>query len=531
MIDKGELMKMCLKNIIGFAKNFFGLVLLLFSFSMEAQSTCPCSSADSSCLCMQPEKLFLSDIETHGAPVKAVDWLCSGTDNVYAAIGGILAASDARDFRIYENQDCQLSEVQNIDELHGATVLTVGWCVIDSDIYLAIGGEQNTVDPNADNVDVRIYRFNPANTADPLDLIVSYTHGAAVRSLAWLCDDCNSGSARYLAIGGVASNVDGVPARVLKFDSSTGSISTLTNVYHGAKVYSVDWNSCAGKLPLLAIGGEVYLDENVTIRLFTFNCATESLQQLTNIGGTGNRIDAVKMCCDSKGNLYLVAGGTHVDGVVTNPNIFLYQLNRDTCMLTLLSTANPTGEVFALDFIPSCNCTHFVAGLGCAADVPNIIVYQRTRNSQLRQVTSMRYDTNITSAQWCETGDCSCLLVGSEIDGYGSPCVEGSKEEIATFKGIFCLIQPPTIICKKKECRRYPTQANLVDIFCWNPVARAVRYEIYADMALKSLITTVSSGQQLCFCKYGVSCSPSTYYLVAIDGSGNMSEVVKVIVS
>jgi len=545
-------MKASLIKVRDLNRNLCGLFILLFSSSILAQVSCPCNNIESSCLCMQPDTLFLTDVKTHGAPVKAVDWLCRGTSDTYAAIGGVQSSIDNRTLRIYHLVNNQLMLIPNIPvfpEDPGATVLSVDWCTIESQgIYLAVAGVPNTVDNGGlppDNADVRIYKFDPDGSS--LDLVASYTHGAEVRSIAWLCDDCNSTSNRYLAIGGQTSAIDNYQVRVLKFDPINETITTVANAFHPepvpptpplpipVPVYSVDWSACAGRLPILAVGGERSATDNATIRLFTFNCSTMQLQELTHMGGTGARIDAVKMCCDSKGNLYLVAGGLHVGADPTQPNIFYYQLNRNTCMLNLLSTANAPGEVFALDFVPSCDCTHFAVGLGCQEETePNIIVYEKTSSPTLSQVTSVRFDENITSVKWCKIGDCTYLLVGSEVLGFGLPCVPSSEDEIGLFKGVFCLEPPPAppvICCVEKQCVRFPTQANLVDTFCWNSVAGAVRYEIYCDSDLKTLLATVLSGQQLCFCKYGVCPTPSTYYLVAIDAAGNKSSVVKVVVS
>lgn len=77
-------------------------ISLFFSFFISAQSTCPCSHATSYCQCMELEKLFLIDRQTHGAPVESVDWLCSDTATTYAAIGGYYDQTNDRDIRIYK---------------------------------------------------------------------------------------------------------------------------------------------------------------------------------------------------------------------------------------------------------------------------------------------------------------------------------------------------------------------------------------------------------------------------------------------
>lgn len=218
----------------------------------------------------------------------------------------------------------------------------------------------------------------------------------------------------------------------------------------------------------------------------------------------------------------------------TDPNIFLYKFNRSTCTLNKIASASAEGfkaEAYTVDFIPSCNCTHFTVGIGCVLPdfaLPNILVYKRTSGSAL---TSKLYDQNVNSLRWCKRGDCNYLLVGTGLQGWlEAECPQTSEFEIALYQAVFCLpIEPPVIICAQRTCRRSPTQANIVNIFAWKPVAGAVKYEIYADEAMTRLLGTVLSNQNLVFCQYCINpCVRTTYYLTAVDASNNKSALVKV---
>jgi len=541
-------MKTFLRYVLVIAKTSFG-ISLVFSFFVSAASTCPCSYATSFCQCMQLERLFLLDRKTHGAPVESVDWLCTNTTS-YAAIGGYFDQATNRDIRIYKFLETGYLDEVNIGATsHGNNandiVFSVAWCEIPNNgIYLAIGGYPSTVDEQG----VRVYKFNPGNpVATTLVEIVAFRHYNKVRSVSWLCQECEGqdASIRYLAIGGDRSERDGYDVRILKFDPEGETLEPVSSRFHNASgvvsdlgdVFSVDWVTCSNNIPLLAIGGRRPSNEDVTIRVYSFDCEQEFLQSLTNKGGTGSEIREVRWCCDSSGDLYLAAGGTHVGGVVTNSNIFLYKLNRSTCTLNNVATANPLGLGFSIDFIPSCNCTHFTTGIGCVSSMvsdPNIIVYKQTSSSALNKITSKKYGENVNAVRWCKKGDCNYLLVGTGIEGWSAADVCGDQRtefEIALYQAVFCLpqIDPPVVICAQRTCRRSPTQANIVNIFTWKPVANAVKYEIYADENMTSLITTVFANQNLVFCQYCINpCARITYYITAVDASNNKSTLVKV---
>ena len=165
-------------------------------------------------------------------------------------------------------------------------------------------------------------------------------------------------------------------------------------------------------------------------------------------------------------------------------------------------------------------CPQITFGIGCPKHITgplplNIFTVGLTTNSITPTVVT-KFDDNITSLEWCQTdgGALHYLLVGSESNDWDLNAFCGGNE-IAVYKAlIICrarpvvgaphvllsrrFLQAPTpptppkpptpptpslfgtsCLCVHKECRRFPTQADITNVLTWNPVPQAVSYNIY----------------------------------------------------
>ena len=79
------------------------------------------------------------------------------------------------------------------------------------------------------------------------------------------------------------------------------------------------------------------------------------------------------------------------------------------------------------------------------------------------------------------------------------------------------------ILTAQKIYHRFPTQVDIINQICWNPVAGAVAYNVYADAALTILLATITN-PPLCYSQHQIAAGKTvTYYVTAVDASGNQS--------
>ena len=97
------------------------------------------------------------------------------------------------------------------------------------------------------------------------------------------------------------------------------------------------------------------------------------------------------------------------------------------------------------------------------------------------------------------------------------------------------VLMPPTNLHGKQKKDRFLTQSELYNVITWSPPTSGptpVSYEIFRDNALTDLIATVPADGVLTFVdhnrKKGVT---YTYYIVSVDGSGNLSSPAFIAVS
>lgn len=458
------------------------------------------NTTDTDPFCMQTNAFFMTDRRSHNAPVQSVAWLTDSPIGTYAAIGGfpennIVGGVDARIYKFDADNGLLGNPIANL--VHGSYVFGVSWVYIfdyehsyDYGAYLAVGGYPSSIDDN----EIHIYHLNslvnpPAVNQIP---VASYKHGAPIKSVSWL--NCSMGDTAYLAIGG-QEGTDGAEIRVLKFKASDNSLTLLANRFHGATINSVSWfyDPIVHPTfpPVLAVGGDpvpgvpVSGPNYITIRLYTFNCAKEALQDLIfgsqPSGSTlePSRVFGVKPAVlninDEKSGLFVgVACGSTITSLPDNTHTPGYLLAlfpptgiSDASLESVASFAIPgiaTIPVngYTVDFNRSCTCEGIVSccpqitfGLGCPKDIVgplplNIFTVGINLNGVARAFT--KFDDNITSLEWykSDSGKANYLLVGSESNDWNLNSFCGGNE-IAVYRAL--------IVCKS-----FPEENNIFGV-------------------------------------------------------------------
>ncbi len=432
------------------------------------------SPGAASCL-VEANRLFETDVLSIGAPVNAVAWLCQkfvltcsscGTHvhnrDPLAALAG--DSVDGADARVYALKGDRLFFVTSTSS--GLRALSAAWCVIEGTPYLALGGHADEYGNN-----VKVFKLSPMcvgcrpHRLYELTCVGNFSHGAPVRSVAWLCHECPSGSGDYLlAIGGDAPRHDGASVRVLGFERKTSSLSCLGNFVHGAAINAVAWYTCIPwSYPLLAVGGQESPGENpVNIRLLSFACKYGRLVPVTGILDLGPCVTALTWLggpCPQliTGSLCTQAGSS------TAPTIAYYKFlpHKNSLVLSACNEVDDASchSVDALALVPDSSrppCSYLTAGLEMTDEDHNgaknsdnavtskVLVYAREKRPTgsvcprrlVPVAQSCRLDGTITSLAWCmsHASSTAYLLVGM---GKRSVCGnEDPEHEGCTFKAI-----------------------------------------------------------------------------------------------
>ncbi len=444
-----------------------------------------------------------------GDIVYSVDWCgCN-----YLAVGGYT------DNPIYDEQEGLVGIYQfnqatqtlcsQIMALFGYVTYSVKWC--PSCQFLAAGGS----DDSGDGI-VQIYSFNSTNTPilQPLPSGLQY-FGNQVDSIDW-CPSCSYLAASGIGFAGGAIQVyyfDGenltvtcpefdttntneiyqirwcddchylaaVGGRYLEifgFDPSNAG-NGLTELYSlpfppGAPTYqAIDWCGDCGYIAAAGFGSG--FPGSGIIDIYKFDAAmTPSLTfvyEVTIQGANGASFLSVKWCqgCDN-----LAAVG-YTDTEFRNNIVQLYHFEASTGILSFVQT-------YTLDTTPAAN-TRFI--------LPEDLV------------------------DWC--GQC-CYLAAAGAASFSDQLVG----LVQLFKGNPCLTAP-TNLHAQKLYHRFPTQVDIINQICWDPVAGAVAYNVYADAALSILLATIPA-TSICYSQHQIRSGTSlTYYVTAVDTNGNNS--------
>lgn len=438
------------------------------------KSICPCSiDSSGGCQCQAPSRILKMQTIHHGAPVRAVSWLCNSAcfDSPLfdlAAIGGYLsdfnAGPEGASVRVYEFS--KLTEHFTLRDSVAPTsyIFTLDWCCIDGVAYLAVAGIPDHVTGN----DVWIYAYN--NATKKLDLVTSFAHGNTVYSVKWLCIDCNEYETyRFLAIGGEPAP-DNIDIRLLSFDPMQQSLTIVNNRTHGGTIYALDWLIRENVRPVLVAGGVTVIDdcEKINLRIFAVDCFGS--MNLINRGAyfPGGTVRTASWCNTSlpcaSFPYTLAVGGNHEHHCDEPINVQIYSLKTSDCSLIPIPglSLQQAGKVFAITWIPGTDCTYITIGGGCDHDsycVNNIFSYKITVDKvsgtlSLELVSQSKFDEIITSLDWCQINGCSYLLVGSE-DPFWNDLRKNmfckAPDEIALYKSSFSRqsVGSPKPLCQR----------------------------------------------------------------------------------
>lgn len=467
--------------------------------------------------CMQTNSFFMTDRKSHNAPVQSVAWLCNSPFGTYAAIGGfpennIVGNTDTRVYKFDPANGLLGNPISNL--VHGSYVFGVSWVNIfdqinfyDYGAFLAVGGYPSTLDDN----EVHIFQLD--TTANPPVMnpvpVASYAHGGQIKSVSWL--SCSNGDTAYLAIGGQAGN-DGAEISILKFKASDNSLTLLANRFHGATINSVSWYYdpilYPNYPPVLAVGGDPVPGTQasgpayITVRLFTFNCAKESLQDLiagsqqspvdSNIPTRVFGVRPAIISSDTINNNFLTINSkalfvgvacesTEIStyGNTFSPAFLLALFPPNTLQadasLSTVFNFSPNGishtqvNAYTVDFSRTCTCEgtfpccpQISFGLGCphnySAPLPfNIFTVGILKlGLGIAPEVTTKFDDNITSIEWCRTnnGQSNYLLVGSESNDWNLNSFCGGNE-IAVYKALI-VCRSPNVLGKINLIRNPP---------------------------------------------------------------------------
>ena len=346
------------------------LVLAGFNLYADQHEGCPCSvGCTDGCQCMKKSQMLKLQTLHHGAPVRAVGWLCDSECLLYqtfdlAAIGGFLSEFNAGPYgasvRVYEFNRLTEQFIERDSVAPTCYIFALDWCCIQDEAYLAVAGMPN----HTTGEDVWIYKYN--FQTKKLELITSFAHGSTVYSVKWLCIECNEYvRSRFLAIGGDPAP-DNADIRLLSFDPDYNTLTIVNNRTHGDTIYALDWCVKNEIRPLLAAGGKTVLDdcEKINLRVFAVDCF--GAMNLLNRGAyfPGGTVRALAWCCSGfpcPPLAYALAVGGNPD--CPHPcepvcdkehiNIQIYAIRISDCSLIPINglSHQQPGRVFARDWI------------------------------------------------------------------------------------------------------------------------------------------------------------------------------------
>jgi len=442
-------------------------------------------------------------------------------------------------------------------------ITSVNWCTCQ---FLAAGGFSGTF-PNKDGV-LSVYQLN--QTTGNLSLVgTPTTLGIEVDSVAW-CPSC-----KFLAAGGSDSDFNGIIQLYSFNPSHPGSLELVgtptTLGIDGFGVFALDWCPSCSFLVAAACGCPPFAG-------FVIGCTSSSIIQvyrfdpshpgnLVTVDGSitinGADIFAVKWCHDCN---YLLAVS---DNFVGGNDLYVYNFDSHSSPALVLSTSAQSNAVYYS--VDSCDDCHYIAAGGQRSGVGVIDIYRFDSPQSLTLITTSTISIpnfTVASLEWCQ--DCDNLAVtaanfndGSDaivqlyhfdasetlslaqtyslnfpftyltnnLDWCGNCCdlaVGGGSAFlfpgfIQLFKGNTCL-PAPTNLTAQKISHRFPTQVDIINKLCWDTVAGAVSYNVYADAALTILLASITN-PPLCYSQHQICTGKSvTYYVTAVDAQGTQSE-------
>jgi len=435
----------------------------------------------------------------------------------------------------------------------GLDVFSVDWCTCK---FLAVGGINDT-----DGL-IGVYQFN--QTTDKLSQIgTTTTFGSIVYSVAW-CPSC-----RLLAAGGKDFDLSAI-IQLYSFDplhpGNLELVGSKTSLGSAALITSLDW--CSSCEFLAASVSSENPGMSGIINIFSVDPVT-GLETVANKVIEDLEVDYLKWC----DNCHYLAT------IMSNPfftspsTLSVYSFDHDhPGDIILTASFDSDNHYVSIDW---CDCGYIVAGgtVGNSVGVIDIYRFDPQNTQSLFPVLSKTISADISGAfavAWCQ--DCDNLAVSVQIGAFfiqlyhfdastnkltlqqsyplnfiarsiawcGLCCdlatggfdFNQNVGTIQIFKGNTCLAAPSNLRVQKIS-HRFPTQVDIVNQLCWDAIATAVAYNVYADAALTILLATIAS-PSLCYSQHQI-CSllrqgfggqegkSATYYVTAVDANGNQS--------
>ncbi len=447
----------------------------------------------------------------------------------------------------------------------GDTVYSVNWCGCD---YLAVGGY--TYNPIYDEQDglVGVYQFDQATQTLCSQAMALF--GYVTYSVKW-CPSC-----QFLAAGGSDGFGDGI-VQIYSFNSTnTPILQTLPSGFQnlGSQVDSIDWCPSCSYLAASGIGfagGAIqvyYFDgENLTVTCPEFDTTNTSeifqirwcddCHYLAAVGGSYLEIfgfdptqaengltelyslpfplgapayQAIDWCGDCG---YIAAAGSG-SGFPRSGIIDIYKFDAAmtpslTFVYEVTLQGSNGGSVLSVKWCQGCDNLAAVGytfdAEGNRSDIVQLYHFDTSRGilsfvqTYTLDITISRLAFGISPedlVDWC--GQCCYLAAGSLL--FVPPVQPVGLVQL--FKGNPCLTAP-TNLHAQKIYHRFPTQVDIINQICWDPVAGAVAYNVYADAALSILLATIPA-TSICYSQHQIRSGTSlTYYVTTVDTNGNNS--------
>lgn len=416
--------------------------------------------------CLPANRLIDVNSFELGAPIQSVAWLCQETCPYnMIAVGGYKSICHNASLHVYQLDLCtdNLLELVIDNPLPTSCIYSVDWCCIEKIPYLAVAGA-----PDEDTGQtVWIYKYDVIHNR--MELITSFEHGNTVYAVSWQCQTCAEPFEAYLAIGGKIAHDANI--RILKFDAQpyVQTLTPISSTLFGATVYSLDWCIQNPRCPLLAAGGRstTHCQDTHNVIIYAVSCAG-SITPIERKNYKGKTVRILRWCCQMRQPCnscpWLAVGGDPIEGgckIGTTLELFVFDQYKH-CLKEFAHHVQP-GKVFALAWLPTCNCSRLIVGSGCLEDTcqtSNINVYsvEKKHLPCLHEITHTRFDDTITSIGACTIGDITYALAGAEHRNWNQkisdilchPCKK--IKELALFKGKFCGIERhPKPLCHHKK--------------------------------------------------------------------------------
>lgn len=272
-----------------------------------------------------------------------------------------------------------------------------------------------------------------------LTSIQEICHGAPVRSVAWLCDQCPaplhcSCTDNFIlprpiaAIGGFISHTvhtEGSSLQIYEMDLLTEQLHETAHATPTNYVLSVNW-CCIDNVPYLAVGGSPDLTTGDDTWIYKYDIASHNLTLVASFrhGAQVNAVSWLCTGCTQPGIVYLALGGKESNGI----NIRILRFDVHCKELSLITSRSFGANVLALDWCMLDENTPLllVGGKTAVSDAfqhYNIAIYCSNCTGILNRAGIFYYKGGtVRTAKWCCNPQRTCTqppvfaVGGNDID-------------------------------------------------------------------------------------------------------------------